>query len=165
MFRDTQVYWRPRKWWICFSVLIVHRSQWWWTQGSHTFSKIIFQTFSILIEKTLIPSFTFTFPKFYSWNTMQKTSAKLLSAVKKKNWINKRLNLEFLYFFNTLCNVWPNSILSQGLENRFHNSVLSKPCGKPARVSTNFQKPLSILFQFVFKTNWKNFNTIIQFFF
>ena len=62
---------------------------------------------------------------------MRKTSAKLSSAVKNKIWINKWLNLEFPYFFNALCTFWQNSILFQGLENRFHNSVLSIPRGNP----------------------------------
>jgi len=55
---------------------------------------------------------------------MQKISAELSSAVKKIILINKWLNLEFPYFFNTSCTFWPNSILFRGLENRFHNSVL-----------------------------------------
>ena len=46
-------------------------------QASHTFSKSIFHTSSIPNWITLIPSFSFIFWKFYWWNTMQKTSAKL----------------------------------------------------------------------------------------
>ena len=33
-------------------------------------------------------------------------------------------HLEYPYFFNTLCTFWPNSILFQGLENQFWNSIL-----------------------------------------
>jgi len=54
-----------------------------------------------------------------------KTSAELSWAVNNKIWINNWLNLQFLHLFNTLCTFWPNSILFQGLENRFHNSILS----------------------------------------
>jgi len=43
-----------------------------------------FNTFSILNLKTLIPSFILIFQKFYSWNTMQKTSAELSSVEKNK---------------------------------------------------------------------------------
>jgi len=50
------------------------------------FSKTIFHTFSILREKTLIPSLIFVFPKYYSWNTMTKTSTKLPSLEKNKIW-------------------------------------------------------------------------------
>jgi len=53
--------------------------------------------------KKLLISLIFIFPNFYSWNTTQKTSVGLSSVVKKKIWMNKRLNLEFPYFFNTLC--------------------------------------------------------------
>jgi len=53
-----------------------------------------------------------------------KISAKLLSAVKNKISMNKWLNFEFPYFSNTLCTFWLNSTLFQGLENRFHNSIL-----------------------------------------
>jgi len=53
----------------------------------------------------------------------KKTSAKLSSAVKKKIGINIWLNLEFPYILNTLCTFWSNSILFQGLENRFNNSI------------------------------------------
>jgi len=93
-------------------------------QGSHIFSKTIFHTFSIPNEKTSMPSLVFIFSKFCSWNAMQKTPAKLSSVAKNKIWINKWLNLEFLYFLNTSCTCWPNSILFQGLENQFHNSIL-----------------------------------------
>jgi len=55
---------------------------------------------------------------------MQRTSVKLSSAVKNKIWINKWLNWEFSYFFNTALKSWPNPILFQGLEKRFHNSIL-----------------------------------------
>ena len=37
---------------------------------------------------------------------MQETSAELSSAVKNKIWMSKWLNLEFPYFFNTLCTFW-----------------------------------------------------------
>jgi len=53
-----------------------------------------------------------------------KTTAELSSVVKNQIWINKWFNLAFPYFFNTLCRFWPNSILFQGLENRFHKSIL-----------------------------------------
>jgi len=33
-------------------------------------------------------------------------------------------HLEFPYFFNTYCTFWQNSILFQGLENQFWNSIL-----------------------------------------
>jgi len=38
--------------------------------------------------------------------------------------INKWLNLEFPYFFNTFLTFWPSSILYHGLENQFYNSIL-----------------------------------------
>jgi len=45
---------------------------------------------------------------------MQKTSAHLSSAVKNKIWINKYVNLEFPYFFNTFMHILAkNSILFQ----------------------------------------------------
>ena len=62
-------------------------------------------SFSRLNDKTLIPSLIFIFRKFYSWNTMQKTFAKLSSAVKNKIWINKWLNLKFPYFFFSILHV------------------------------------------------------------
>jgi len=83
-----------------------------------------FNTFSILNEKTVIPSLIFIFPKFYSWCTQRKKHLQNSPAVEKEIWINKRTNLEFPYFFNTLCTFWPNSILFQGLENWFHHSIL-----------------------------------------
>jgi len=43
-----------------------------------------FNTCLILNEKTLMPSFIFIFPIFYSWNVMEKTSVKLSSVVKTK---------------------------------------------------------------------------------
>ena len=94
-----------------------------------------FQTpFSTLFQylsskwKNLTPSLMSIFPKFYSWNTMQTRFANLSSAVKNKIWINKWLNLVFPYFFNTLCTFWPNSILFQGLQKRFHNSIRFQYC-------------------------------------
>jgi len=86
-------------------------------QGSHKFSKHIFPAFSM-------HHFTSIFPKFYSWNNAKKTSAELSLAAKHKIRINKRLNLEFPYFFNTLCTFSPNFILFQSPQNRFHNSIL-----------------------------------------
>jgi len=62
------------------------------TSGAHEvfmdpthFKNTIFHTFSILNLKTLIPSLIFIFPKLYSWNTMQKTSAKHPLMAKNKN--------------------------------------------------------------------------------
>ena len=55
---------------------------------------------------------------------MQKASAELLSAVTNESWINKSLDVEFSYFFDTSWTFWPNSILFQGLENRFHDWIL-----------------------------------------
>jgi len=66
----------------------------------------------------------FIFPISYSWDTTQKTSAKLSSAAKNKFLIKNWLNVGFPYFFITLRAFWPNLILFQGLENRFHNSIL-----------------------------------------
>jgi len=71
-------------------------------QGSHNFQK----TFIILFYLgTLTPSVIFICPKFWSWNTMQKTSAKLSSTVKNKIWIkNVRLwnfrafSISYVYF-------------------------------------------------------------------
>ena len=95
-----------------------------YAQDSHTVSTTIFHTFSMRNEKTLTPSLIFIYPKFYSWNKMQKNFANLSSAVTNKIWINKWLNLEFPYFFNTLCTFWSNSILFQGFQNGFDNSIL-----------------------------------------
>jgi len=67
-----------------------------------------FNTFSILNQKTAIPSLSFIFQTFYSWNTMPKTSAKLPSVVKNKFSINKWLNLKIPHFFNALRAFWPN---------------------------------------------------------
>ena len=53
-----------------------------------------------------------------------KTSAELLSAVKNKIWISKWLNLEISILIQYFLYFLPNSILFQGLENRFHNSIL-----------------------------------------
>ena len=76
------------------------------------------------MKKNLIPSLTFIFQIFDSWNTMQKASEKLSTAVKNKIWVKKWMNLGFPHFFNTLCTFWPYSILFQGLENWFHHSIL-----------------------------------------
>jgi len=48
-------------------------------------NKNIFHIFSILNEKASIPSLNF--PKFYSWNTMLKTSATVISDKELK--VNK----------------------------------------------------------------------------
>ena len=69
------------------------------------------------------------FSKIIHRTQSQNTSAKLSLVVKNKIWTNKWLNLEFP--FNTLCTFWPNSILFQGVQNRFHNSILSIPRGNP----------------------------------
>ena len=54
-------------------------------QGSHTFSKTIFHTFSISNLNNSLPSFTFIFRKFYSRSTSNaKTSTELSSALKNK---------------------------------------------------------------------------------
>jgi len=45
-------------------------------QGSNTFSKTAFHAFSILNEKTAIPSLTFVGPTFYWWSTIQKNICK-----------------------------------------------------------------------------------------
>jgi len=60
-----------------------------------------------------------------------KICAKLSSAVKNKVLINKWLNLEVSILFQHLYTFWPNSILFQGLENRFHKSVLLTQRGNP----------------------------------
>ena len=94
-----------------------------------------FNTFSILNEKTSMPSLVFIFSKLCSWNTMRKTSEKLSSVVKKQN-LNKQV-VEFgISKLYTSCTFWPNSTLLQGLENQFHNSILSIPCGNPAIYKT-----------------------------
>jgi len=49
----------------------------------------------------------------------------------EQNLNTKLLNLEFPYFSNTLCTFWQNSILFQGLEIRFHDSILSVLRGNP----------------------------------
>ena len=49
---------------------------------------ILFQTFSILTEKTLIPSLIFIFPKFYLWNTLEKNICKIVISGKERN-LNK----------------------------------------------------------------------------
>jgi len=74
-----------------------------------------------LKDLNTVPSFSFIFRKFYLRNAVQKTSAEPSSAVNNKIPINKWLNLELPHFFNTLCIFWPNSILFQGLQNRFQN--------------------------------------------
>jgi len=64
--------------------------------------KTIFHAFSMLNEKTKMPSLIVIFPKFHSWTTQcKKTSAKLSSAARNKISINKWLDSEFPYFFNT----------------------------------------------------------------
>jgi len=69
-------------------------------QGYHTFSKTTFHTFSIPFWYwTSISSIIFIFTKFYSRNTMRRTSAKLSSAVMNKIWINKWMNLELSLLF------------------------------------------------------------------
>jgi len=103
------------------------------TAGIHTSNRVAthFQKkFSILFQYVFHTKFKrlqyhhlASFFKNFTRGT-QETSAEMSSAVKKKILINKWLNLEFPYFFNTLCAFWPNSILFQGLENRFHNSIL-----------------------------------------
>jgi len=74
------------------------------SQGSPSFSKtisILFQYHAKMKKKTKI---TFTLSlisiclKFYSWNTVQKTSAKPSWELKNKIWINKWLNLVFHTF-------------------------------------------------------------------
>jgi len=78
------------------------------------------------------------FPKFYSWNTMQKTSAKLSWVVKNKFWINKWLNLVFSYFmyilgkFNTYSRSW--KLISQF--NTFNTAW--KPC-QPVLCATQYK--------------------------
>jgi len=88
---------------LCRQLLAAFNCAGQYYQGSFTLPNNIFHTFSILNEKNLIPSLVIIFPKFYSQDTMQKPSAKLPSAAKNKILINKWLNLEFPYFFNTLC--------------------------------------------------------------
>jgi len=53
-----------------------------------------------------------------------KAICKTVVSGKEKIGINKWLNLEFPYLFSTLCMFSANLILFQGLENRFHNSIL-----------------------------------------
>jgi len=55
---------------------------------------------------------------------MQNNICKTVISAKEQDLNKQWLNFEFAYFFNTLCTFWPNSILFQGLENRFHNSIL-----------------------------------------
>jgi len=57
------------------------------------------------------------FPKFYSWNTMQTRFGKTAVSGEEQNLYKQWLNLEFLFFFNTLRRFRPNSILLQGLES------------------------------------------------
>ena len=101
------------------------------TQGPTHFQKPFSIPFEYIFntnEKTLMPSLIFIFRKFYSWNTMQKTAAKLSSAVKNKIWKKQMDEFGIFILFQYFCTFWPNSILFQGLENRFHNSILFQYC-------------------------------------
>jgi len=55
--------------------------------------------------------------KLYSWNTIQKNIWKTVTIAKKK--ILMKQMAEF-----GMCTFRPKSILFQGLENRFHYSIL-----------------------------------------
>jgi len=99
----------------------------WWPHGSHTFSKTIFHTFSILNEKNFATITYLHFCKTVFMEYNKKSSAKLSSAVKNKIWIDKWLYWEFMHLFHILCTFWPNLILFQGLKNLFHNSILALP--------------------------------------
>jgi len=135
------------------------------TAGIHTSNRVAthFQKkFSILFQYVFHTKFKrlqyhhlASFFKNFTRGT-QETSAEVSSAVKKKILINKWLNLEFPYFFNTLCAFWPNSILFQGLENRFHNSILFQ-----YRVETlpGFPHIFENHFPYLFNTDWNTFNT------
>jgi len=59
---------------------------------------------------------------------MQKISAEVISAEEQnfnKQMAEFTISIPFQYF---LCTFWPNSILFQDLENRFHNSILFQYC-------------------------------------
>ena len=59
-----------------------------WSGFWHIFEKhfsYIFNTFSVLNEKNLMPSIIFTFPKFDLWNTTQKNICKTAICGKKQN--------------------------------------------------------------------------------
>jgi len=56
---------------------------------------------------------------------------KTVISGKEQNLNKKWLNLEFPYVFSTFFTFGPNSILFQGLENRFHDSILSIRRGNP----------------------------------
>ena len=93
-------------------------------QGSNTFSKKhfpkFFNTFSILNEKTLIPSLIFIIPKFYSWNTMQKNIGKTVINSKEQN-LDKQM--EFPYW------IW-NFLTFQILYVLLWSKSLSGECAK-----------------------------------
>jgi len=60
--------------------------------------------------------------------------------------------LQCPYFLNTLCTFWPNPILFQGLEKRFHNSI---PRGNPDFIASIVTvKYFSHLFACLFKWHW-----------
>jgi len=99
-------------------------------QGSHIFKKtfsnsMLFQYLFNTKFKDFNNIIQLHFPKILLMeHSAEKTSAELSSAVKKKNWIKKWLDLGFPDFCNTLCTFWPSWILFQGLENWFHNLIL-----------------------------------------
>jgi len=53
-----------------------------------------------------------------------KNICKTFINSKEQNLNKKCPTLKFPCFFNILCIFWPNSIFFQGLEKRFHNSIL-----------------------------------------
>ena len=107
--------------------------------------------------------------KFWISNHLTAYIFKLIS---NKRWFCSETSwflflLEFRYFFNNLYTFWPNSILFQGLENWFHNSILFQCrvgtlCQWPWKQGSHiFLKYISILFN----TKGKNFNLITFFIF
>jgi len=62
-----------------------------------------------------------------------KNICKTFISSKEQN-LNKTM-AEFVIsiVFQSLCTFWPNSILFQGLQNRFYNSILSIPHGNPVQ--------------------------------
>jgi len=56
-------------------------------------------------------------------NAKNKVCKTVISG-KEQNLLKKWMNLEFPYFFNTISTFRQNSVVFQGLENRFHNSIL-----------------------------------------
>jgi len=55
---------------------------------------------------------------------MQENICRTVISGEEQNLNEQMANLQSPYFFHILCTFWPNSILFQGLKNRFHNSIL-----------------------------------------